>query len=275
MDMPTVTNPLHLRPPVWVTPSRLPIVREECSYTIQFVATDAQFYCCHHKDMVQNPVSNWQMGHSSISTQHNATYTVEDDWLWNSKETNVCFGPGNEFSPITGSDGESTEDTSVYNMYDGDECIRCQTSTFPVPQKLVLNKFSGVMTGTLDRLMNWANLRCPDNPPTKKWEEVNACLCPEGFYYDETNYGTCGTESMNVIYPYRFTIIAFNTAGFSSRTFTLPIINNWSSSRDNFVGEVAHSNDLNKFIVDGEYVDNETYLTKMKQKGYFPTEGCN
>ena len=78
---------------------------------------------------------------------------------------------------------------------------------------------------------------------------------------------------------YTFQVVAFNNAGFSSRTFTLPIINNWSSDRDKFIREIVHTNhglprQRNGFYVDGEFVDNETYITKMKEKGFFPPEGC-
>ena len=130
------------------------------------------------------------------------------------------------------------------------------------------------MSGTIRDIDEWIGPNCFGEEDNKKWERVDYCGCPEGFYYDETNYPTCNSESLNMMLPYQFQVVAFNKAGFSTRTFTLPVINNWTSDRDDFIKEIVHSNERNTFSVDGEFVDNETYLTKMKEKGYFPTEGC-
>ena len=132
----------------------------------------------------------------------------------------------------------------------------------------------GVVAALDADIDEWIGPNCFGEEDNKKWERVDYCGCPEGFYYDETNYPTCNSESLNMMLPYQFQVVAFNKAGFSTRTFTLPVINNWTSDRDDFIKEIVHSNERNTFSVDGEFVDNETYLTKMKEKGYFPPRSC-
>ena len=270
--MPTVTNPLHLRPPRWITPSMLPFGTELCPYSVTFEATDAKFYCCINDPSIfpEEQEANWRQGEDSTSSQYNARYTYDQ---FNDENHEVCFSPGSAFTAITGSDGLANEDLSVYEMFNGNFCFECIHDKFDIPTNLTLDRFSGKLSGTLGDIDDWNKLNCTDET-NYKWEEVNACGCPEGFFYDETNYATCNSEALNITLPYRFTIVAFNNAGFSKRVFTLPVINNWTSDRDDFIKNIVHTNDRNTFSVDGEFVDNETYLTKMKEKGYFPTEGC-
>ncbi len=278
--MPTVTNPLHLRPPRWITPSMLPTTSEGCSYSVTFQANDALFYCgvLGTEEFPEEAEADWRNGEDSTSTRYNASYTPSTEfWLQPregfSEDNNFCLGSGSAFTAITGADGLANEDMSQYTMFDGNICTECVTDKRTLPVGLKLDKFSGTLSGVITDIDEWL-LACKDNYPNYKWEEVNACGCPEDFEYDETNYATCGSESLNIRINYRFTVIAVNNAGFSRRTFTLPCINNWTSDRDKFIKNINHTNERNGFMVDGEFVDNETYLTKMKEKGYFPPRSC-
>jgi hypothetical protein len=284
--MATVTDPLHLRPPQWVTPSMLPTALELCSYSVSFQATDAQFYCClplGHNFPKDSPEANLTLGEDSTSSRYNASYSLPERFLnpplmtpqgdYPFDDYTVCFGPGSTYTPMTGSDGSVTEDISSYILSEDNFCVECIVDRLPVPSELVLDRFSGVMSGIIKEIDDWIGPNC-FGEENKKWERVDYCGCPEGFYYDETNYPTCNSESLNMMLPYQFQVVAFNKAGFSTRTFTLPVINNWTSDRDDFIKEIVHTNKRNTFSVDGEFVDNEDYLIKMKEKGYFPTEGC-
>mgnify|MGYP003133285486 FL=1 len=260
------TNIQLLRPPRWVTPSNLPSVREGCPFSVQMEATQAQFYCAVPSDIQFPAPSLSDISSTTFAGQNgspfNAGYTTTPRNLHSADDgLQVCFTNGSDYTLATGADGSVTEE-NVYEMFNGELCMECIVDKLPLPRNLNLNRFSGLLSGTITELDEWAMTGRP-----------------EDFEYTEENYHTVGSETLNNTLSYDFQVVAFNQAGFTARTFTLPIINNWSSDRDRFIKEVVHTNNglprpRSGFFVDGEFVDNETYFSKMREKGFFPPEGC-
>ena len=125
------------------------------------------------------------------------------------------------------------------------------TAGSTLPLGLSLGTASGVLSGIVLEMDNFV-------------DEFNK---PEGFKYDEQNYATFGSAKTGSK-TLTFSIDAFHSGiggGTATQLHSILIRNNWSSDRDEFIREID-----NQFFIDGITVANETYLTEMKSRGYFP-----
>lgn len=92
---------------------------------------------------------------------------------------------------------------------------------------------------------------------------------PPNFQYNESNYLQYHTSGAAL----NFTIRAYNPmlpSMYLDNDITMYVRSNWSTKRDDMTLNIP-----NQFYIDGQPVDNETYLKTQKSRGYFPGPDCS
>jgi hypothetical protein len=114
---------------------------------------------------------------------------------------------------------------------------------------------NGLLSGTITDMDLWVPEFAGSKPPIQQ---------------DGSTYATYGS-ALAKVHTITFTVRATGVENFADKTFTMTILNNFSSDRDQMIRDYsdAFGVDGKMFPINGTPVTAEEYLTYQKSLGYF------